>query len=108
MDWFSYHCDDTVGGQVDMNYEMDAPTAVRVCQYIACDAPLTPMVECPDEATSEMSPGGLPGCCSFEDTLAVPDIDCSPDDNDDSGIIYLRVDMPVDEVCVSYDLGFHC
>ncbi len=109
VDWFSYHCDDNAVGQVDMNYEIDTNIPVRVCQFIACDVANNPTVVCPDDAEPALSPDGLlPGCCSTQAELAVPDIDCSPDDNDDSGVIFVSVDMPLQDMCVSYDLGVHC
>ncbi len=107
-DWFSYHCNDTFGGQVDMNYEIDTNIPVRVCQFIACDDPNDPVVVCPQNAESATSPDGLPGCCSELPELFVPDITCNVDDNDDSGTIFVRVDMPFQDMCVSYDLGVHC
>lgn len=107
-DWFSYTCDDNALGQVDMAYEMDTNIPVRVCQFIDCDIANNPTVVCPDNSTAETSPNGLPGCCSLQPSLSVEDIDCSPDDNDDSGTIYVRVDMPAQDMCVSYDLGVHC
>ena len=107
-DWFSYHCDDFVLGQVDMNYEIDTNIPVRVCQFIACDVASDPVVVCPDGSSEETSPDGLPGCCSDLETLSIGEIDCSPDSGDDSGQIYVRVDMPAQDMCVSYDLGVHC
>ncbi len=108
VDWFSYHCDDNLLGQMEMIYSMDSPTAVRVCQYIDCDIGDAPTVECPEDSEADVSPEGLPGCCSLEPELTVADFECTPDDNDDSGTIFIRVDEPVDDVCVSYDLSYHC
>jgi len=106
-DWFSFHCDDTVAGQVDLAYEMDTNIPVRVCQFIACDDPEDPTVTCPENSEAATSPDGLPGCCSEQLTLSVNDVDCNSG-NDDSGTIYTRVDMPAQDMCVSYDLGVRC
>ncbi len=107
-DWFSYQCDDNALGQVDMAYEMDTNIPVRVCQFISCDVANNPVVTCPENSESATSPDGLPGCCSEQPDLIVEDIDCSPDDNDDSGRVFVRVDMPLQDMCVSYDLGLRC
>lgn len=106
-DWFSYTCDDNTLGQVDMAYEIDTNIPVRVCQFFACDVPDNPSVVCPDDSEAATSPDGLPGCCSNLPTLTVEDITCNPDSNED-GTIYVRVDMPAQDMCVSYDLGVHC
>ncbi|MEM6296293.1 MAG: hypothetical protein AAGA54_33790 [Myxococcota bacterium] len=108
VDWFSYRCDDNALGQVDMNFEIDTPIPVRVCQYIECDIADTPVVLCPDGSDADTSPDGLPGCCTDLPSLSITDIDCSTDSNDDSGRIFLRVDEPAMDACVSYDLGYHC
>lgn len=107
-DWFSYQCDDNALGQVDMAYEMDTNIPVRVCQFISCDVANNPTVTCPENSEAATSPDGLPGCCSEQAELVVEDIDCSPDDNDDSGRVFVRVDMPLQDMCVSYDLGLRC
>ena len=107
-DWFSYQCDDNALGQVDMAYEIDTNIPVRVCQFISCDVANNPVVTCPDNSESATSPEGLPGCCSEQAELVVEAIDCSPDDNDDSGRVFVRVDMPLQDMCVSYDLGLRC
>lgn len=107
-DWWSYQCDDNALGQVDMAYEIDTNIPVRVCQFISCDVADNPTVTCPENSEAAMSPDGLPGCCSEQTELVVEEIDCSPDDNDDSGRVFVRVDMPLQDMCVSYDLGLRC
>ena len=107
-DWFTYHCDDFALGQVDMSYEMDTNIPVRVCQFIDCDVADNPTIVCPEGSEDATSPDGFPGCCSDLPMFDIQDIDCSPDDGDDSGQIYVRVDMPAQNMCVSYDLGVHC
>ena len=87
-----------------MNFEMDSPIPVRVCQYIECDIVDTPVVLCPEGSEADTSPGG----CTNLPTLSITDIDCSTESDDDSGRILLRVDEPAMDACVSYDLGYHC
>ena len=105
-DWFSYRCDDNAVGQVDMAYEIDTNIPVRVCQFFACDLPDNPSVVCP-AGSEAASMDGLPGCCSDLETLSVEEIVCNPD-SDETGEVFVRVDMPAQEMCVSYDLGVHC
>lgn len=107
-DWFTYQCDDNALGQVDMAYEITTNIPVRVCQFISCDVANNPTVTCPENSEAATSPDGFPGCCSEQTELVVEEIDCSPDDNDDSGRVFVRVDMPLQDMCVSYDLGVHC
>lgn len=107
-DWFTYYCDDNALGQVDMSYEMDTNIPVRVCQFIECDVADNPTVVCPEGSQDATSPDGFPGCCSDLPSFDVQDIDCNPADGNDSGQIYVRVDMPAQNMCVSYDLGVHC
>ncbi|MBV1857168.1 MAG: hypothetical protein KUG77_02065 [Nannocystaceae bacterium] len=106
-DWFSYQCDDNPVGQVDMAYEIDTNIPVRVCQFFLCDEPDNPVVTCPESSEAATSPNGLPGCCSEQTELVVEEIVCNAD-SDETGRIFVRVDMPLQDMCVSYDLGVHC
>lgn len=106
-DWFTYRCDDTSIGQVDMAYEIDTNIPVRVCTFYVCDDPDNPTVTCPENSEAATSPDGLEGCCSDQTELVVTDLDCNPG-NDDTGRVFVRVDMPLQDMCVSYDLGVRC
>ncbi|MGH1342049.1 MAG: hypothetical protein ACRBN8_10885 [Nannocystales bacterium] len=106
-DWFTYRCDDTSFGQIDMAYEIDTNIPVRVCQFFLCDDPDNPVVTCPENSEAATSPDGLAGCCSEQTELVVTEIDCNSG-NDDTGRAFVRVDMPLQDMCVSYDLGVRC
>lgn len=106
-DWFTYRCDDTIIGQVDMAYEIDTNIPVRVCQFFLCDEPDNPTVTCPENSEAATSPDGHLGCCSEQADLVVEDIVCNPD-SDETGRVFVRVDMPLQDMCVSYDLGVRC
>jgi len=106
-DWFTYRCDDTSFGQIDMAYEIDTNVPVRVCQFFLCDDPDNPVVTCPENSETATSPDGLAGCCSEQTELVVTEIDCNSG-NDDTGRVFVRVDMPLQDMCVSYDLGVRC
>lgn len=106
-DWFTYRCDDTNFGQIDMAYEIDTNIPVRVCQFFLCDEPENPVVTCPENSEAATSPDGLAGCCSEQADLVVTEIDCNSG-NDDTGRVFVRVDMPLQDMCVSYDLGVRC
>lgn len=106
-DWFTYRCDDNPVGQVDMAYEITTNIPVRVCQFYLCDEPDNPVVTCPENSEAATSPDGLAGCCSEQTELVVTEIDCNSG-NDDTGRAFVRVDMPLQDMCTSYDLGVHC
>jgi hypothetical protein len=107
QDWFTYRCDDTSIGQIDMAYEITTNIPVRVCQFYLCDEPDNPVVTCPENSEAATSPDGLAGCCSEQAELVVTEIDCNSG-NDDTGRVFVRVDMPLQDMCTSYDLGVRC
>lgn len=106
-DWYRYHGADTFGHTAEPTIELLTMSAgMRVCQFIECDAggvALTKLT-CPDGTKFAISGDLRPGCCHSAG-FTISDFDC--DGQDESVQVFLRLDMPADDICVDYEFKTH-
>lgn len=109
VDWFTYHCVDTITGDVDPGLIIDQTDDIRVCMFLDCDEGGNPLFECPEGTVSEEAPFDfLPGCCVTDgSSFNLGEYNC-PDSSDDSVSAWIRVDDPAENVCVAYSFTYQC
>lgn len=108
VDWFRYHGEDVVTGNVDPARELVAAAPVRMCKFLECDNGLdTTEFECPKNAEYALSEMARPGCCitGSRGGIELPDLNCTGVVGDDA-TVYIRVDN-AESGCVSYSVSFH-
>lgn len=105
VDWFSYHGDDDITGNVNPEREVVSSAGLRLCKFLECDNGLAQTtVECPAGTDYALSPMARPGCCANGD-VPLPDLDCDGTTND-SAMVFIRIDEPAED-CVTYSVAYH-
>jgi hypothetical protein len=105
VDWFHYFGTDEVGFIVDPERQVFSSGQTRLCKYVECWNGLAQtVVTCPSGTTTDTSPDGRPGCCSFT-AFAVHDVNCVSTIDEDLDV-YVRIDQP-SAACLSYTLQYH-
>ncbi len=110
VDWWSYTCNDTALEELDPSRQITQAMPLRVCKFPDCVVGGNPtQFSCPPNATEEsIDFGFLTGCCVTDGSSFNVDYNC-PDSNDDSVIVYVRVDQAEEaDVCVDYQIDFQC
>jgi len=104
-DWFSYHGVWTCGtaDALPAVTLQAADGTLRLCVFAECDQGEAD-VECQngDPATS---PAGFPGCCTEPDGDVLGQLNCTTTE-DESALVYVRVDQGGAGVCTGYTLGY--
>jgi len=106
QDWYMFIGRDTISAsRVAPGLELGGGTVpVRACLFASCLNGLGKTeVECPDEAESQTSPSGLPGCCSYADFEM--DLNCKST-TDDEAAMYLLVYTDMEDVCEPYQVTY--
>lgn len=106
VDWYTFHALDTLGHVAEPTVKVTSSAAVRVCQFIECDAGGAVMTEitCPAGTQSALSGALRPGCCGGA-VFSVSDFNCSGSSDDVQ--VYVRIDKPSQDECVEYGLVAH-
>jgi hypothetical protein len=109
VDWWTYHCSDTLGGEVDPGLQIDNANALRVCMYMDCDEGGNPLFSCPMGTVADEAPFGfVPGCCVEDGTsFDLAQYNC-PDSADDSVSVWVKIDMAGVDECIDYTIGYNC
>jgi hypothetical protein len=111
IDWWSYHCDDSLLQGLNPVQTLTPATTARFCVFMDCDIGGNPLITggCPAGTVEDTAPlDFLPGCCSTDGAeIDLSDYNC-PDSSDDSLTIYFRVDEASEDVCVDYTIDFEC
>lgn len=104
-DWFSYHgVWDCGAGDALPAVTLDAADGeLRLCVFAECDQGEAD-VEC-QEGDPATSPAGFPGCCTEPDGAPLGQLNCTNTD-DESALVYVRVDHGGAGVCTGYTLGY--
>ncbi len=102
-DWFRFRGTDTFGCSVDPTITMHA-SGLRACAFALCVDGATEVQSCTN-GTSATSPAGTNGCCTNGTSAMTLQINCTG--VDDSADIFVRVDQPGSDQCVSYDVDYH-
>lgn len=108
VDWYRYHGEDVISGNVDPARDLVAAGQVRLCKFLECDNGLNEtQFECPANTQYALSPMARPGCCLTSDMndVTLPDLNCTGVTGDDA-VVYLRVDQSTD-TCISYSVSYH-
>jgi len=110
LDWFQFHVEDVVLGDVQPRYSLSArPAGViwELCVYYECDSGDTTF-DCPDGSSEHMA-GDLAGCCAVS-SEGTPSISLSPACSDtisEDGTAYARVSRQGGVVtCEGYTLSY--
>jgi hypothetical protein len=104
IDWMVFHGVDTFGCSVDPTVQIDA-AGLRMCAFALCNDGTTTIQSC-GIGTPAVSPAGTHGCCTTSLQTLTLQIACSAG-TDDSAAIFIRVDQPNQNQCVSYDVSYH-
>lgn len=112
VDWYSFHVDDVIRGDVQPRYALAArPAGViwELCMYFECDSGTdTTSFDCEDGSTPHMV-GDIAGCCSVT-TEGSASITISPSCSgtiSEDGTAYARVSRQGGMVsCEGYDLSY--
>ena len=103
VDWLLFHGSDTFGCSVDPTFQIDVAGA-RLCAFALCDDGTTTVQSC-GSGTPTVSPAGTHGCCTTSTQSMKLQIACSG--TNDSAAMFVRVDQPETNECVSYDVAYH-
>jgi hypothetical protein len=108
VDWWTYVCTDTLGGDVVPQRVITQSHGMRVCKFMDCAKGGNPLFECPAGTQSETAPFDvLPGCCTQTgETFDLGDFNCP--DGQENIIVYMRIDQAEQDVCVDYSIEFGC
>lgn len=99
IDWFRYYVDDGFCF-VNPYRQITSDGQARLCKYFECDtSPATTNVTCPAGTQADTAPQGQPGCCGL--TMFEPDINCG------DTFVWVRIDKPPAQACVSYTFTYH-
>ncbi len=98
IDWFRYYVDDGFCF-VDPLRQITSDGQARLCKYFECDtSPATTTVTCPAGTQADTAPQGQPGCCGL--TMFEPEINCG------DTYVWVRIDKPSAQTCVSYTFTY--
>lgn len=108
VDWFTYMGKDVALAVVDPAGDLSADMSIRLCLFVECTAGTTKPVECANSIYDE-SPDGRPGCCnSGESAFVSIDLFCDTNGADDeSALVFMRVDQGKADLCVPYQIEYH-
>ncbi len=102
-DWLHFVGTDTFGCSVDPTVQINT-TGLRLCAFALCLDGTTTVSDCGVGAPAT-SPAGTHGCCTGGTASMTLQINCSG--SDDAANVFVRVDQPTTNVCVSYDVTYH-
>lgn len=109
-DWYTWNGDWTgncgiLADHPNVLHELDAGGGVRLCVFVECAGNTTADFECGNGSQSNMSPGGLQGCC--DDQGLEFDLDCVGGlGAEDDAQVFVRVDMADADACVDYTITY--
>lgn len=105
VDFYRFIGTDTAFHTTEPTRTIDADQGLRFCKFLDCleDGPALTEVDCPAGTDFALSPELRPGCCSSEGFGPV-DYNCPG--GDDSVLVFLRVDKPIFDECVSYTIEY--
>ncbi len=100
VDWFTFWGNDVSGCVVDPFASTTAN--VRLCVYAEC---ASAQVSCGAGSIAASPLGSLPGCCLSGGGQLPVSLGCNG--LDDSAMVYIRVDQPAQNQCLSYNVAYH-
>jgi hypothetical protein len=105
VDWFKFKGDDDLLCSVDPYAISSAVSGgARLCAFADCGG-VTELKSC-KKGVQNSSPSGLAGCCTTTGTDVALEINC-PGTPEDNATIYIRIDQPSGNSCISYTIDYH-
>jgi hypothetical protein len=105
-DWFVFTGTDALQCASDASRTVVANGTVRICKFFEGVVDCNGLsFTCPAGTTTDTSPGGRSGCCSTSDFEV--SLGCGALPGFAQVDVYIRLDTPPSESCVSYTLDYH-
>lgn len=99
IDWFRYFVNPEFLCAYDPYRMITSDGQARLCKFVECvNGPATTTVTCPQGTQQQTAPQGQPGCCG----LTVIDLTTNCSDTN----VWIRIDKPPAQACVSYTFEY--
>lgn len=103
VDWVRFRGQDTSWCAVDPTVKIDV-SGVRLCAFVMCTDGATTVQGCTN-GTAALSPAQTKGCCATGTSAMTIPMNCTG--TSDDADVFIRVDQPTSNVCVSYKVDYH-